>query len=360
MGYEFSTCFRGSDLVFKKIVEKFGHDQICASRHAFTLNVQLKVSSKFELAEIYHTGDLELGDADYANLATADIDTITVAAKDISDSGESVVAMLSIADLLNSSLAGAHPYKSVILPSIVNYGVDASMSHQCALMAFGAPYRSFLFYEPYGLYEKFGKSYKHCFRKLLEVFTRLDSFKHYHIGMYHDYFRLGPGIQSMMIDQARENRAKFSVEYNRIKGLMGEADIPWKYENDDYDKTFEGSTLMSMASDKPEFIEDAAVLYRNNSAKICVSIFLVESARIMYALSQINEFGPDHVHQYISEWYQNFSKRATARLLKELFVLIGSLYPKTRYEIFEAFRNPNNDASDICQILTSPDSGYLH
>jgi hypothetical protein len=355
MGYELSTCFRGSGLVFKKLTQKFEDSRICATRYSFDLKVQLQLSEKFAVSHISgeFVEDISLDilePEESGGLSRAEIRTISDATATLSDA----TAMLSVADLFKLFLAGPRPYKSVIVSTIVNYGVDASMSHQCALIALGPPYNVFLFYEPYGLYEKFGKSYKHCFQNILGIFTRLDDFGHYSVSMYHDYFMGGSqGIQSMMIDQARENRHIFIEEYNRIKHLMGAAGTPWKYENDDYDKTFEGSTLMEMASDHPEVIEDAAILYRNNSAKICVSIFLVESARLMHALSEVDKFGPSHVSNYMTQWYQNFSTAATAKLLTELAVLVGALYKNTRREIFAAFRNPNNSATDICRELTS-------
>jgi hypothetical protein len=368
MGYELSTCFRGSGLVFKKLTQKFEASRICATRYGFDLKVQMQLSDEFAISHISGEFAKDIGldilePAESGGLNHAERAAIATGAHRVSKATEEAstmseepdaTAMLSVADLFKVFLAGPRPYKSVIVSTIVNYGVDASMSHQCALMALGPPYNVFLFYEPYGLYAKFGKSYKHCFRDILGIFTRLDNFRHYSVGMYHDYFMKGSqGIQGMMIDQARENRQVFAAEYNRIKRLMGATGTPWKYENDEYDKTFEGSTLMEMASDHPEVIEAAAILYRNNSAKICVSIFLVESARLMHALSEVDQFGPAHVPNYMSRWYQNFSTRATAKLLTELSVLVGSLYPKIRQEIFAAFRNPRNSASDICRLLTS-------
>ena len=355
MGYELSTCFRGSGLVFKKLTQKFEDSRVCATRYGFDLRVQMRLSETFAISYISGEFAEDIGldilePAESGGLNRAEIASVAEGANRISNAlMPDATAMLSVADLFKVFLAGPRPYKSVIVSTIVNYGVDASMSHQCALMALGPPYNVFLFYEPYGLYAKFGKSYKHCFRDLLGIFTSLDDFSHYSVDMYHDYFMGGSqGIQGIMIDQARENQQIFAAEYNRIKNLMGADGIPWKYENDDYDKTFEGSTLMEKASDHPEVIESAAILYRNNSAKICVSIFLVESARLMHALSE-----GVHISNYLSQWYQKFSTRATAKLLIELTAIVGSLYPKIRREIFAAFRNPRNSATDICRALTS-------
>lgn len=367
IGYEFSTCFRGSELVFKKIIEVFGGRKACASRYGFDIQVQLKLVDGFELDEISYrflskdnNTILEevLEPEDSGGLNARERDHIIKKTREIHDSDEACMAMLSVADLFKVFLNG-NQYKSVIVPSVINYGLDATMSHQCAFMAIGRPHNVLLFYEPYGLYLKKKKSYKHCFEKLCGVFiSGVEALNTYKVHTYHDYFMPGKsGLQGMMIDQGRVNKAKFLLQYNKIKERMGSASETWKYENDDYDYTFEGSTLMSKVSNNPDFIEDAAILYRNHSAKICVSIFLVESARLIYILDSGGMYsgnpGLVHIKAALGEWYAGFATDATSRLLSELTLLIGSMYPNHREEIFTIFRNVGNSARDICEALTT-------
>lgn len=357
MGYEFSTCFGGSALVFKKIVNKFEKSHTCAARYGFELFIQLeKQPDLFRLDDIHYRflnvdNNPVLSDVlEPRGLTVQEMRAIEDKTSEISDRSESILAMQSIADLFKLYLV-SNLYKSVIVSTIVNYGVDATMSHQCSIVALGHPHNVLLFYEPYGLYAKFGIPYKHCLVRLLSIFTEsVEGLSQYRCTGYHEYFMLRQGIQGMMIDQGRMNRDIFLSEYNRIKGIMG-ASEPWKYENDEYDSTFAVSTLMSKVSNSPRFVEDAAVLYGQHSAKTCVSIFLVESARLLHELSTGSDLGSIRLN--LRRWYGTFSSNATSMLLSELVIMIGALYAN-RKEIFAAFRNPANSASDICKYLTVP------
>jgi hypothetical protein len=368
MGYEFSTCSAGSEILFKKIIQTFGESsQTGATRYGFEIFVDLNIEEEvFVLKNVYYqflrqTNNYLLQNViepEPTGLTQEEKDILTAAVDEILPEGDesAYLSMLSLADMFKVYLAD-NKYKMVVLSTIMSYGRDITMSHQCGIIALGAPHNMFLFYEPYGMYEKYSKSYKQCYVKLMSVFMKLPIFSKYKYATYHDYFGLPKGIQKMMLEYGKEHEKEYLDRFKVLKKeLVDDGSAPsgkWKYEEDKEDKTFSICDLMDYASTEPKFIAKSAALYFEYNAKTCVSIFLVETAKILILASKTNT--KEYISSQLANWYRDFSDKASSVLLTKLGILFKHLYPEeTKKEIFDAFANVENDARDICKILVTP------
>lgn len=365
MGYEFSTCFKGSELIFRKLAKHFEPLKSCATRYGFEITVDLNIEKdKFQIKSVgskfltqYNNSllvdILELEES--GGLTAAERRNIVKKSQEMipNCSEDTELTMLAMADLFKLFLK-PKSYKSVIVSAIVNYGKDMNMSHQCAFMALGHPHNTFMFYEPYGLYKKYGVDYKKCFADIFSVYQTMPDFSDWDYKTYHDYFGFEKGLQGMMLDQGKLNKEDFMRRYKDIKKRMGASGEKWRYENDESDDTFAVSTLMSKVSNKSEFIREAAILYRDYSAKICVSIFLVESARLMLYLAKSPD-SYDSLKYDLSSWYSNFGSEATSKILIELYQIIDLIYPDEISEyVYKVFSDVENNPEDICRKLATP------
>jgi hypothetical protein len=368
MGYEFSTCSAGSEILFKKIVQAFGEPtQTGATRYGFDIFIDLNIdNNKFTLENVYYKFlRRDNNPILQYTLENAPIG-LTIEEKDIlnnsiyenlPDSNTDIyIAMLSLADMFKVYLS-SDKYKMVMLSTIISYGRDITMSHQCGILALGAPHNMFLFYEPYGMYEKYGLSYKSCLDKLMSVFMELPIFSKYKYSTYHDYFGLPKGIQKLMLEYGDANEKEYLEKFKIIKKELVDKGLApigkWQYEDNKNDKTFSVCNLMDYASSKPEFISKSAALYFKYNAKTCVSIFLVETAKLFIIASEKNT--KENISYQLKSWYKDFNNNAPSVLLIKLGTLFEKLYPADiKKEIFDTFANVENNASDICKILVTP------
>lgn len=368
MGYEFSTCSAGSEILFKKIVQTFGEStQTGATRYGFEIFVDLNRESEvFVLKNVYYRFLRQDNNPLLQNviepaptgLTQEEKDILTTSVDEIlPDGGDNTyLSMLSLADMFKVYLFG-NKYKMVVLSTIMSYGRDITMSHQCGIMALGEPHNMFLFYEPYGMYNKYGASYKQCYVKLMSVFMKLPIFSKYKYSTYHDYFGLSKGIQKMMLEYGHVHEKEYLDRFRVLKKeLVDDGSAPsgkWKYEGDKDDKTFSICDLMDYASGEPKFIAKSAALYFEYNAKTCVSIFLVETTKLLIFASNTNT--KEYISSQLATWYKDFSDKAPSVLLTKLGILFEQLYPEDiKKEIFDAFANVKNDARDICKILVTP------
>jgi hypothetical protein len=368
MGYEFSTCSAGSEILFKKIVQTFGEStQTGAARHGFAIFVDLNVESKvFILKNVYYKFLRRTNNPLIQNVIGPATKGLTQEEKDIlaasvgkilPNSGlNAYISIESLADMFKIYLF-ENKYKMVLVSTIMSYGINIMMSHQCGIIALGAPHNMFLFYEPYGMYKKYGVSYKQCYAKLMSVFIKLPIFSHYGYSTYHEYFGLPKGIQKMMLEYGDAHEKKYLDRFKILKKeLVDNGSAPsgkWKYEDDKDDKTFSICTLMDYASGEPKFIARAATLYYEYNAKTCVSIFLVELSKLLIIASKINT--KEYISTQLAEWYQDFSDKSPSVLLTKLGIVFKNLYSKhIQKKISDIFANLENDASDLCKKLVTP------
>lgn len=371
MGFELSTCSAGSETLLKKIIQRFGvNGRIGASRYGYELFVDLSENSstgQFDMKNIYFRFLRQVNNSimedilekeSNGGLSEKDKRVISEELEKTSCSFQSKLAMFSAADVFKYFVIKSQ-YKMAVLSTIVSYGRDISMSHQCAIMVLGSPHNMFLFYEPYGMYNKYGFAYKEIFGKILGIFKNMEDFKSYGYATYHDYFGINKGIQNLMLDYGKAHEEDFLTRYNAIKQKLVESGVvdggKWKYEGDDTDKTFAICTLMDYATDYPPVLRESAELYYEYSAKTCVSIFMAELTKLLMLVKSDNT--RDSISQALNTWYEQFQDKTTSILLNKLDHLMRLLYDeKLKNKIYGVFENIENSPAEICEFLISEKS----
>jgi len=368
MGYEFSTCSAGSEVLLKKIIQKYGEDgNSGATRYGYEIFVDLKENAstqQFDVKDIYSRFLRQLNNSTLSDilepessggLSAEDKNVILEGLVKTPCSANSRLALFSVADIFKCYLAD-NKYKSVVLSTIVSYGRNVNMSHQCGIMALGAPHNMFLFYEPYGMYNKYGFNYKDCFGSMFEIIGRMKTFESYKYATYHDYFGVPKGIQNLMLDFGASRQADFDPRYEAIKKKAiekcGVSSGKWTYENDPLDKTFALCTLMDHAAHCPSILKESAELYYEYSAKTCVTIFLVETAKLMMLLKTHSD--KDSISTALTSWYAQYQDKTPSAIMNKLDHLMRLLYDEnTKKSIYEVFEDVTKTPSDICEFLIS-------
>ena len=186
--------------------------------------------------------------------------------------------------------------KYVYIPITLDYGRNNNM-HQAALIIDLTG--KFLFYEPYGLYTKYGKSYKNIICNFFKVFencnlcnklpSESDVFT-----TYHDFLDLEIGIQTMIMIKNNDQINNFQIEYkdvcdNIIKEFPNYSIIPIDITDfKGIDKTIHIINLLSNLYDLPinsndkkypiylKILSDTLNIYNKYNSQTCVSITIIE------------------------------------------------------------------------------------
>lgn len=363
MGYEWSTCSRGSEALFRKIVQKYGEpNKIAATRYGFELFVYFeKDTESSKTFRLDNVGSSFLRDDDSSLLSQVIEDDSDYAPikEYCSKNGFHYLSLASVVDLFDVFVLSGI-YQSVVVSLIISYGADVKMLHQAGLICLGSPHNKILLYEPYGMYKKFGAEYITPVRSIIAEILKIHKFSEFTFDTYHSYFSIPKGIQNLMLEYNERNREKFLPKYKEIKcRLLGSSeekvsshvnavDEIWDHENDEVDKAFEVVTLMKKADGTQE-VNNAARLYYQYSAKTCVSIFLVEMTNFMIFIKSGNTLS--HIQISLSSWYREFVNEPTPAILDKLYDLIVEMYGDKSEQIFEQFSELSS--KKICENLTN-------
>ncbi len=116
--------------------------------------------------------------------------------------------------------------KYSFVPVVIDYGRSSNMVHQTALIV-DHRRKTFMFYEPYGAYEKYGKSYRECIRKFFAIYTGVGLFlngspidssngeKDEKSVIYHDLFGQSQGIQAIIMEKNNLYVDEFNAAYKK-------------------------------------------------------------------------------------------------------------------------------------------------
>jgi hypothetical protein len=237
-----------------------------------------------------------------------------------------------IATLEAAALFKTAPTRYVFVPTILDYSRNHNLVHQCAIL-YDKQKNILLFYEPYGRYMKFNKSYEAAVIGYLSTFKAvLPGVK---IDLYHRHFNLADGIQGMILT-ANNNAAdmfntRFAMLSNKINTKFSQyIKIPYTAPSDD--NTYAVLDLVHAVhsvsvNDIPvelhnEFTiltKDVLYLYMLYNSKTCVSITIVE----FHELFKISDANID-TSTGLTSFYQRFDKKQpNIYLFESLFNTIG-------------------------------------
>jgi hypothetical protein len=225
--YLLSSCDDVIDELMKLMVSQYVDSKTVSTRHYFTLFINFKESNsikQFDIKDLYckfaSSCDNILLDVlqSHNNTILSQIDMININKNLVNSniilSTYQLVSLFSIATLIKL-YKGISKY--LFIPIILNYGINKYLLHQTALIIdISQKHLKFIYYEPYGLYEKYGKSYKSCMGQLFKCFDGFigDSISYQ---TYHDMFDIaGIGIQKLILDSNNANIGEFNTEMNSL------------------------------------------------------------------------------------------------------------------------------------------------
>jgi len=203
-------------------------------------------------------------------------------------------------DVLNSECAG-----HIFIPVVVDFGIDKNIVHQCALLACPAD-REFIFYEPYGIYTKYGRDYTDTMRGYKPAWS-FDTFHH--------KFGRPKGIQTYLLEFGAASPT-YNADLRRVlDGLAAVPELAAAVRDeiaDDADpvvatdRTYGtlhiavavyAAAAVATTAGSTELVDSALELYGKYSAKICVPITLAEMAA--FAEDRLDEF---YAEVFAAEW----------------------------------------------------------
>jgi hypothetical protein len=110
-------------------------------------------------------------------------------------------------------------FKYIFIPLVINYGRNSNLVHQAALIIDFTG--KFLFYEPYGIYTKYEKSYADAVCEFFHIFDDCGLFADNipQCITYHDFLNIDKntagGIQNILLQRNNARVDKFNIEYNQ-------------------------------------------------------------------------------------------------------------------------------------------------
>ena len=297
LAYLLSTCHKVSDAFFSAVIKQHEPQKIVATRHDFMLYIDLYEK---EDSDLFHVRDVHFkfagsGDPILAEVLQAHNNEIlsqeimaslykNIKNLGINISAYKMVSMYSVASLIK--LYRAEGFKYVLIPVVINYGRDSNLCHQSALLVDLSSV--IMYYEPYGMYKKFDKSYKKC---VCDLFSSLGN-----VGLfesdtscitYHEKLNLDKGIQQIILEKNNNRAAEFNKEYDTLVSEFNK-EFPNNFtiKGEKQDKTFKILELLFCIDtydfdyDKKvkyeKFLTEALKIYCCYNSKTCVTITLVE------------------------------------------------------------------------------------
>ena len=377
-----SSCIRFSHKFYKHTIKKHEKNKIVGTLHNFDLCIRFNKfeegdKSDFSVRDTdFYFYDIHPGDTkgifsewlqmkNNKFLSESEIRSVwdKLVSKNINLNAYQFIPILTIATLIKMY---KNIYKYLFVPVIINYGVEGNnIRHQSALIIDFSG--KILFYEPYGRYSKFNKSYAKCLTNLFSIYesfigdaTTTDT--------YHNYiYSPNPnncGIQNFIFSRNNDELSTFSNKYNKLVDdmhkLVNTYDIKNTYMNDllsdiknnlivdlekNNDKTliivYILSKLSNVDLDSPdlqnigfldqfkEIYNNALCMYYNYNSQTCVTITIYE----------LNEF-----FKIADEYYAEMNKKYSVWGDGEDVEIIEQKQREYILKLYEEFRvseNPN-------------------
>jgi hypothetical protein len=226
ISYLLSVCDKLSDIFFTNMIKQYESKKIVATKHMFTLFITLfeplSSDKQFYIKNVYGNFS-NLNDSDTKKLLSLHNNKILnieipqiklqLEAQSIILNDFQLAGILTVATLIKYYKTSG--YKYIFIPLIIDYGRNSNLVHQAALIInFDG---LILFYEPYGKYMKYNKSYADSICQLFKIFDNCGLFdNNIRCKTYHSYYGLETGIQTYLLKKNNNNIKNFCDEYDKI------------------------------------------------------------------------------------------------------------------------------------------------
>jgi hypothetical protein len=382
LAFLLSTCHKLSNGMFTVMTRQYEKSKTVATRHYFTLHINFRENthpSNFYIQDAYvefanSTDHILLEALQYHNSQVLTEPEMKLMYENLTNNNihlnaYQMVAMYSIATLIK--LYKTKNFKYIFIPVVINYGRDCHLLHQTSLIIDISNQCKMIYYEPYGNYTKYGKSYKQAVNTLLKCF---DGFMCFKTGInyttYHDMFnRPKQGIQQIMIEKNNANESVFREKFERSVAKLKELfpnenfrksdDSPESADTDDktvdilgvlYNATY--FDLDNVPSDKKqqymEVFNQLLTQYCCFNSKTCVSITIVEMDKF-FKFSQETNHDTEAIKVKVDEMYTKYDiEYPNEVLMTEIYRLIDLFrYSKKVKDLLKKEARP----SSICDKI---------
>lgn len=395
LAYLLCTCHKFNDAFMTAMTKQFEKSKTVATRHYFTFHITLREpsdgkykdkfavkSSHFKFAnsdDIVLSEALQLHNNEVLSWEMTKIYE-NLKKQNISLDIYKIVGVYTIATLIKYYKDAG--FKYIFIPVVIDYG-RSNLLHQAGLII---DFRGkFLFYEPYGKYSKYDKSYAESVCEFFHIFDDCKLFGEAsstnQCMTYHEFLGVGNdydgGIQNILLKRNNARESSFNTEYNQtieeLKAEFPTHDLEPCYTMDEHDKqdhTFkildllfniDQSNIDKKLSKTPEDVEKKKTYERllHNvlehyccyNSKTCVTITLVEMNEFFkYAESNNNK---EDISGKIANLYNEFKIPVpNPVLMKKLNILLDAFHNSE--EIREIVTNSNH-VSETCSKLFKND-----
>lgn len=228
-----SSCIRFSHKFYKHTLKKYEKNKIVATLHNFDICVKFNTFKEGDLSDFtvsntdYYFYDIKSNEKSIfsewlqifndKNLSKTEITKLwdMLKNKNINLTPYQFVPILTIASLIKIY---KNLYKYLFIPVIIDYGVpENNIYHQSGLIIDFSG--KILYYEPYGKYTKYDKSYSNA---MTDLFSIYESFvgNNTTTDTYHNFIyepnKNEYGIQTYILDKNNESFKIFEDEYNKL------------------------------------------------------------------------------------------------------------------------------------------------
>jgi hypothetical protein len=354
LAYLLSTCHNFTNIFMRSMISQYEKSKLVATRHYFELYITLSepTGTEFGINKIkpyfMNTGSNIIMEAlQYYNdsiLTSAEMKKIyyNLLKQGIKLDTYQIIAMYSIASLIK--VYKKENFKFIFIPVIINYGRTDNVVHQTSLIIDISNNSKFIYYEPYGLYRKYGKSYKNAINTLMMGFQGFQGMD-INYTTYHDYIGHIKGIQGILLDKNNLRNTEFDYKFenvvNEIQINFPENDFLKNNYNkraiDTSDKTVQILDLLSnfskfdivnlddrRISNYHNILDEILNLYYLYNSKTCVSITIVEMNYFFKYYELHNDINKT-THDLLNMYEKYNTPIPNVILMDEIYILLDLL-----------------------------------
>lgn len=382
LAYLLSTCSKLNDGLMRVILKQFD-SKIVATRHYFKLWVTLYEPDNITNFKVKNVSFQFAGSSDiviveamqYFNAQYLSNNEMTNIYKNLLSNNikldvVQIVSLYSIATLIKIYYAAG--FKYLFIPIIIDYGRNAMIVHQTALII-DLIDEKFIYYEPYGLYTKYNKSYKNAIEELFNCFSGFHIFNNLQYTTYHNMLSLTEGIQSILIKKNNVHYNEFYIKYNnilqRLKEIFPNDNFePYVTNDSSVDRDDKTVGILNLLSNIDNFytnnlddekkknyhniLNDALTLYYCYNSKTCVSITMIEMNKFFKLYDKYKNVNntTDNILKEIKQYYSlyYYEKHPNKILMNDIYKLVDLFKDNTK---IKNLLSNNKQSHKICKKL---------
>jgi hypothetical protein len=233
--YLLSTCHRFNNSFMSNMIRQYEETNTVACRHNFSFNINLHepIDTNTNLPGAFEVKSTSFDFLESKSLIMLAIiqkhnnDILTynemnqiytkMKQQNILSNTQHITGIYAVGSILKLY---QNKYKSIFIPIILDYGRNHNLVHQCAIVVDNIN-GILMFYEPYGKYQKYDKSYTKCIKEFLTILTPVLKAKFFTNGelnyqTFHQHIKSVDGIQQIILNTNNSNKSTFNIEYKKL------------------------------------------------------------------------------------------------------------------------------------------------